>query len=413
MKRKMYVTLMSFALIASMVCGCGNKTNQSAAAERNSTAAEPVEITDENAIKETETTTEAEDNKESETVSETTPAPAPAQSSEVILDKQESGEETENSKEPEEGSAVSKDQTMAATPAPAETLAQETETPDAAVPAGQAAYTVTEMTATMYAKNAVNLRQGPGTEYAKVGNLTRGQQVKVTGQAANGWYQLDSGVFVSNKYLADTDPVQQAAITVPDASTDSTGTIIPVGTETEPFGGTSIEFINYLNQQRTAAGLSALVWDDNLAAVAQRRAQELTVDNSHNGCPADCSEIIYMGGSSYTDWYNAWYNSQAHRENMFRDDHGTAACAYYYQNYNYYVVTLFKQREKTQEELDSIMNPDNMVQIGGNAYIDKDAYEALINAGIDPSAETDDEINKKIEEQQKLLDQGIIDRVIE
>ena len=246
-----------------------------------------------------------------------------------------------------------------------------------------------------------------------MGNLTRGQQVKVTGQAANGWYQLDSGVFVSNKYLADTDPVQQAAITVPDASTDSTGTIIPVGTETEPFGGTSIEFINYLNQQRTAAGLSALVWDDNLAAVAQRRAQELTVDNSHNGCPADCSEIIYMGGSSYTDWYNAWYNSQAHRENMFRDDHGTAACAYYYQNYNYYVVTLFKQREKTQEELDSIMNPDNMVQIGGNAYIDKDAYEALINAGIDPSAETDDEINKKIEEQQKLLDQGIIDRVIE
>ena len=129
MKKKMFVSLLSFTLIASMVCGCGNKTNQSAAAERNSTAAEPVEITDENAIKETETTTEAEDNKESETVSETTPAPAPAQSSEVILDKQESGEETENSKEPEEGSAVSTDQTAAATPAPAEAPTQETENP--------------------------------------------------------------------------------------------------------------------------------------------------------------------------------------------------------------------------------------------------------------------------------------------
>ena len=53
-------------------------------------------------------------------------------------------------------------------------------------------YTVTEMSATMYAQNAVNLRQGPGTEYAKVGNLTKGQQVTVTGQAGNGWYQLDN-----------------------------------------------------------------------------------------------------------------------------------------------------------------------------------------------------------------------------
>ena len=411
MKKKMFVSLLSFTLIASMVCGCGNKTNQSAAAEGNSTAAESVEITDENAItEETETITEAEDNKESETVSETTPAPAPAQSSEVILDKQESGEETENSKEPEEGSAVSKDQTMAATPAPAETLAQETETPDAAVPAGQAAYTVTEMTATMYAKNAVNLRQGPGTEYAKVGNLTKGQQVKVTGQAGNGWYQLDNGAFVSNKYLGDTAPAQQATTTVPNAPADQTGTIIPVGTETESFGGTSIDFINYLNQQRTAAGLNALVWDDNLAAIAQRRAQELTVDNSHNGCPADCSEIIYMGGSSYTDWYNAWYNSQAHRENMFRDDHGTAACAYYYHNYNYYVVTLFKQREKTQEELDAIR--DTMVKVsesenGVSVYVPPDQLDNFDI--LDPNDPNDAEIIKKMEELDRMAEEGIID----
>lgn len=262
----------------------------------------------------------------------------------------------------------------------------------------------------MYVKNSVNLRQGPGTEYAKVGNLAKGQQVTVTGQAENGWYRLDSGAFVSNKYLTDTAPAQQDA-TLPNTPADPTGTVIPVGTDTESFGGTSIDFVNYLNQQRTALGLSALVWDDNLAAVAQRRAQELTVDNSHNGCPADCSEIIYKGGSSYTDWYNAWYNSQDHRENMFREDHGTAACAYYYQNYNYYVVTLFKQREKTQEELDAIR--DSMVEVnGGNGvtiYVPADQVNNFDT--LDPNDPKDAEIIKELEEEEKKLEDGTIDRV--
>lgn len=407
MKRKLLVTLLSFALTASMVCGCGNRTNQSMAAETNPAEMESTEPSggDESAA-ELETTAAPEDSRESEEGAVATPAPEPTQTPESTPAGQENGEKTETAKESGGGSA--------AVPAPAETTTPAAENSDTAIPTEQtAAYTVTEMSATMYVKNAVNLRQGPGTEYAKVGNLAKGQQVTVTGQADNGWYQLDNGAFVSNKYLSDTAPVQQVAGTVPNVSTDPAGTTIPIGTGTESFGGSSVEFINYLNQQRMAEGLGALEWDDNLAAVAQKRAQELTVDNSHNGCPADCSEIIYMGGPSYTDWYNAWYNSQGHRENMFREDHGTAACGYYYYNYNYYVVTLFKQKEKTQEELDAIMNPDNMVQIGDNAYIDKKTYDALINSGIDPSAEPDEETNKKIDEQQQLLDQGIIDRVIE
>lgn len=401
MKKKMFVALLSFALTASIACGCGNKTNQSMAAEGNSTATESVDVTDENVSAEnTESTAETEESKETE--SEAEPTPEPTQAPESAPDEKESSEETETSKESETESI--------ATPAPVETSAPTGENTDAEVATTpEETYTVTEMSATMYAVNAVNLRQGPGTEYAKVGNLTKGQQVKVTGQAGNGWYQLDNGAFVSNKYLGDTAPAQQATATVPNAPADSTGTVIPVGTETESFGGTSVDFINYLNQQRTAVGLNALVWDDNLAAVAQRRAQELTVDNSHNGCPADCSEIIYMGGSSYTDWYNAWYNSQAHRENMFRDDHGTAACAYYYQNYNYYVVTLFKQREKTQEELDAIK--DSMVKVsesenGVSVYVPADQvgdYETL-----DPN---NTDAIQKIEDQNKLLDEGVMEEI--
>lgn len=386
MKKKMIVTLLSFALTVSMICGCGNKTNQNLPAEGDLATVESTEPSGENSSEaESESNAETEESKESEEESAAAPTPEPTQAPDATSDAQESVEGAEALKESESEDTI----------APIEQTA---------------AYTVTEMAATMYVKNAVNLRQGPGTEYAKVGNLTMGQQVTVTGQADNGWYQLDSGAFVSNNYLTDTAPAQQAATTTSNVSADQTGTIIPVGTNTESFGGTSVDFINYLNQQRTAVGLSALVWDDNLAAVAQRRAQELTVDNSHNGCPADCSEIIYMGGSSYIDWYNAWYNSQSHKENMFRDDHGTAACAYYYQNYNYYVVTLFKQREKTQEELDAIR--DSMVKVsesenGVSVYVPADQvdyYETL-----DPSNPEDAEAIKKADDLIEKAEQGIID----
>ena len=69
-------------------------------------------------------------------------------------------------------------------------------------------YTITPMTTqTMYAQQAVNLRQGPGTEYDKVGSLSTNQSVEITGyvETSNGqWYQLSDGDFVSSKYLKDT-----------------------------------------------------------------------------------------------------------------------------------------------------------------------------------------------------------------
>ena len=399
MKKKMFIILLPFALTVSMVCGCGNKTNVNFPAEGDLVTVESTEPSGENSSEaESESNAESEENKDYEEES----AVAPPQDPDAASDAQESVEGAETSRESESEGAVA-----------AETTTPVEVNPDVTAPSEQtAAYKVTEMAATMYVKNTVNLRQGPGTEYAKVGNLTKGQKVTVTGQADNGWYQLDSGAFVSNNYLTDTAPAQQTATTATNVSTDQTGTIIDVGTDSESFGGTSVDFINYLNQQRTAAGLYALVWDDNLAAVAQRRAQELTVDNSHNGSPADCSEIIYMGGSSYTDWYNAWYNSQAHRENMFRDDHGTAACAYYYQNYNYYVVTLFKQREKTQEELDAIR--DSMVEESGG----DNGVTILVPADqvndfdtLDPNDPKDAEIIKELEEEEKKLEDGTIDRV--
>ena len=75
-------------------------------------------------------------------------------------------------------------------------------------------YTVVSIDAkTMYAQQSVNLRQGPSTEYDKVGSLSTNQSVTVTGyvETTSGkWYQLSTGEFVSAKYLGTDKVVVQA-----------------------------------------------------------------------------------------------------------------------------------------------------------------------------------------------------------
>ena len=87
-------------------------------------------------------------------------------------------------------------------------------------------YTVTPMTATLYAQQAVNLRQGPGTNYDKTGSLSMNQSVEVTGYtdvASGKWYQLSNGSFVSSKYLKDTQ-VSTSTTTKPSTTnTNNTG----------------------------------------------------------------------------------------------------------------------------------------------------------------------------------------------
>lgn len=85
-------------------------------------------------------------------------------------------------------------------------------------------YTVTPMTATLYAQQAVNLRQGPGTNYDKTGSLSMNQSVEVTGYtdvASGKWYQLSNGSFVSSKYLSTDKVAVQAPTTNNSTSSNS------------------------------------------------------------------------------------------------------------------------------------------------------------------------------------------------
>ena len=63
---------------------------------------------------------------------------------------------------------------------------------------------------TMWATSEVNCRAGAGTSYQKVGSLKKHEEVKVTGVASNGWYEITkedgTKIYVSNKYLSEENP---------------------------------------------------------------------------------------------------------------------------------------------------------------------------------------------------------------
>ena len=72
-------------------------------------------------------------------------------------------------------------------------------------------YTVTtyDESQVMYAIGSVNVRKGPSTDFERIGGLTYGQEITVTGQADTNWYEIMYGeekAYVSNKYLQNDKP---------------------------------------------------------------------------------------------------------------------------------------------------------------------------------------------------------------
>lgn len=71
-------------------------------------------------------------------------------------------------------------------------------------------YTYTDMSKTMYAKQAVNVRDLPSTDGNKLGGLSKAEEVTITGQCnETNWYRIEyngSVGYVSDSYLVDEKP---------------------------------------------------------------------------------------------------------------------------------------------------------------------------------------------------------------
>ena len=306
---------------ALMLTACGNKETTSN--ETASTETTSVETTETTPVESTETTTEAATTEPTEAPTESEAAPT------------------------ETAPALTVEPT-------AEPVVTETTT------AADTGYTYSEVSQTMYAKSAVNVRDLPSTDGKKIGSLKASQEITVTGKCdQTGWYRFDwNGTtgYVSDKYIVSEKP---AVNTVASTGSNSTaGNQYASNTVDDTFGITEQQIENFMkthgdgatgnttttantsayfdramaeqvfamvNAERSAAGIPELTWSEDLYNLAVERCN---ADNGHAG--ATTAENYQAGQPdevSASFIHQKWHDSQGHYNNYMDSRHVAGAVA--------------------------------------------------------------------------------------
>lgn len=241
-------------------------------------------------------------------------------------------------------------ETPAESPAPAvESTAAPVET--TAVSTG---YTYSELNQTMYAKSAVNVRDLPNTDGKKIGSLKASQEITVTGKCdQTGWYRFElnnTTGYVSDKYIVSEKPAVNtvAANTATAGNSNTAGNTTaatqqntaapattPATAQTTTAGttDTSGEYIDramaeqvfaLVNAERTAAGIPALIWSEDLYNTAVQRCYE---NDGHAGVRPGMGENYSEGQQSADEIYQSWHDSAGHHDNYMNPNYTYSAVA--------------------------------------------------------------------------------------
>lgn len=272
--------------------------------------------------------------------------------------------------EPTEAPAKTVDEGSATEPVEPVAVTAEPDTKPSAEPvaasagaAAEAGYTCTEMTQTMYAKSAVNVRDLPGTDGKKIGSLKASQEIIVTGKCdQTGWYRFDwnnTTGYVSDKYIVSEKPVSNVAAT---GNSNTAGNQYASNTVDDTFGITEEQIENFMkthgngatgntttttskdayfdramaeqvfamvNAERSAAGIPELTWSEDLYNIAMERCHE---DDGHASVRPGTGENCQTGSfgddnANATTIHQNWKNSQGHYDNYMNTMYGTGAVA--------------------------------------------------------------------------------------
>ena len=253
------------------------------------------------------------------------------------------------------------------TEAPTETAPASTVEPTAepveTTAAADAGYTYSEVSQTMYAKSAVNVRDLPSTDGKKIGSLKASQEITVTGKCdQTGWYRFDlNGTtgYVSDKYIVSEKPVSNVAAT---GNSNAAGNQYASNTVDDTFGITEEQIENFMkthgdgatgntttttskdayfdramaeqvfamvNAERSAAGIPELTWSEDLYNIAMERCHE---DDGHASVRPGTGENCQTGSfgddnANATTIHQNWKNSQGHYDNYMNTMYGTGAVA--------------------------------------------------------------------------------------
>lgn len=251
--------------------------------------------------------------------------------------------------------------TVEPTEAPAETAPVESPAPaveptvePVETTAVSTGYTYSELSQTMYAKSAVNVRDLPSTDGKKIGSLKASQEITVTGKCdQTGWYRFDwnnTTGYVSDKYIVSEKPAVNTVAST--GSNNTAGNQYANNTGTDEFGISDTVIENFMkshgegdtgntttgstsntsdyfdraaaeqvfasvNAERTAAGIPALTWSEDLYNIAVQRCYE---DDGHTGMRAGTSENYTTGGGSdAARIHQKWHDSEGHYNNYMNN----------------------------------------------------------------------------------------------
>lgn len=186
--------------------------------------------------------------------------------------------------------------------------------------------------------SALNVRQGPGTNFKAVTLVYKNEYIRIFAQIGD-WYVIQTNSdfigCVSKTYVKLIYPKTQSS-----GESSSTG---KTNTTNSTLTADELEVFNLINEERTKNGLSALNIDNELQNVARVKAKDMVDNNyfAHNsptyGTPFQMIKsfgITYKaageniaGNSTNQGAVTAWMNSEGHRANILSNNYNYTGVA--------------------------------------------------------------------------------------
>jgi len=214
-------------------------------------------------------------------------------------------------------------------------------------PSGASTYTNISAKIGTVTGSSVNLRRGPGTNFAKVTKLSKGNSVKIIGSIGSFYMAIPSDNTVG---MIHKDYIN--------FSNSNAGTTSNTSANTNLGTGEQQYVLNLINEYREKNGVPKLTMGTKLIKIAGIKADDMTKSSyfSHTsptyGSPFDMMKnygLSYKvageniaGNPSLEGAVNSWINSSTHRENLLSKSYNYAGIGISKSStYGYIVVAMF------------------------------------------------------------------------
>jgi len=212
-------------------------------------------------------------------------------------------------------------------------------------PTGATTYTNISANIGKITGDNVNMRRGPGTNFAKVTKLSKNTQVKVIG-------------YIGNFYTIVTTDNLVGMIHKDYVSLNNNQNISAPSTNDNAETNDQQYVLNLINEYREKNGVAKLTMGSKLIKIAEIKATDMTKNNyfSHTsptyGSPFDMMKsygLNYIvageniaGNPSLEGAVNSWINSSTHRENLLSKSYNYVGIGISKSStYGYIVVAMF------------------------------------------------------------------------